>query len=223
VVAFVSLASRDNATLRQILVDPRNPTYLAIVDAMLHEQHSGVVRLLLAFLEDPHAPTAALSVMGRRSDEKFTRSLLRKIGFEPSPAAARNLKRIDALTWLQHDLDWIDALDEAAQHSLVRLVALSGVHRDEAFGFIEHVLRWGNAGGRRPPPSAGPVHASQCGCAWRRLNPICVDGGPRIAARSVPAAARSSDFWTAGGSGPAGGANGGSNSPSSGSWPRSTR
>ena len=194
VVAFVSLASRDNATLRQILADPRNPAYLAIIDAMLHEQHSGVVRLLLAFLEDPHAPTAALSVMGRRSDEKFTRSLLRKIGFEPSPAAARNLKRIDALAWLQHDLDWFDSLDEAAQHSLVRLVALSGVHRDEAFGFIERMLRWGNAGGRRAAAKAlAPFHGAQanalCLAALEDSDPqVQAEAAAQLRPRSIPGA-----------------------------------
>jgi len=146
--AFLVLASRDNATLKMILQDPHHASYLALVDALLHNPRPGVMRLLLSFVDDPHAPSAAISVLARRTDRKFLDHLLRKIGYEPSAIAAQNLKRIDSIAWLR-DLASIDQFDDAAQHSLVQLVTASGMRRGEILKTIERVLVSGKLGGRR--------------------------------------------------------------------------
>ncbi len=149
VVAFLVMASRDNAVLKQILQDPHNAAYLPLVDELLHNARGGVVRLLLSFLDDPHAPSSAIAVLARRSDVKFVQHLLRKIGFEPSAAAAQNLKRLDHISWVRHDDQLISGLDDAEQHSLVQLVMASGIKRLDVFKTIEYLLRHGKAGGRR--------------------------------------------------------------------------
>ena len=102
ITAFLLLSQRDNVVLKQILQDPHHPAYLPLIDDLLHDPHGGIVRLLLGFLDDPRAPSSAISVLIRRSDPKFIRNLLRKIGFAPSAAAAANLKRIDSIGWLRH-------------------------------------------------------------------------------------------------------------------------
>ena len=103
ITAFLLLSQRDNVVLKQILQDPHHPAYLPLIDDLLHDPHSGIVRLLLGFLDDPRAPSSVISVLIRRSDPKFIRNLLRKIGFAPSAAAAVNLKRIDSIGWLRQD------------------------------------------------------------------------------------------------------------------------
>ena len=152
--AFLVMASRDNAVLKQILQDPHHAAYLPLVDELLHNARGGVVRLLLSFLDDPHAPSSAITVLARRGDLKFVQHLLRKIGFEPSTAAAQNLKRIEIIGWVRNDEQLIDRLDEAEQHSLVQMVMASGIKRLDVFKTIEHLLRFGKPSGRRAAAAA---------------------------------------------------------------------
>ncbi len=152
--AFLALASRDNAVLKQILQDPHHSAYLALVDELLHNPRGAVVRLLLSFLDDSHAPSAAITTLSRRSDPKFVKHLLRKIGFEPSAAAAINLKRVDNIAWVRQDERLIDTLEEAEQHSLVQMLMASGIKRLEVFKTIEHLIRAGKPAGRRAAAQA---------------------------------------------------------------------
>lgn len=147
--ALLLLAPRDNAAVKQLLHDPFNSAYLDLVDVLLHSERGGVLRLLLSYLEDPHPPTAALSAIARRQDLKFIRHLLKKIGYEPSTAAAANLRKVDSIPWLQNSQELLDALDDAAQHSAVQMLMASGIKRLEAFKVIEHLAIHGTPGGRR--------------------------------------------------------------------------
>lgn len=99
--AFLLVTRRDNVTLKRILQDPHHATFLVMVDVLTHSTHGGVMRLLLSLLDDPHVPSAALSVIGNRSDLKFVDYLLRKIGREPSLPVRQNLKRITSIAWLR--------------------------------------------------------------------------------------------------------------------------
>jgi HEAT repeat protein len=147
--AFLSLTARDNATLRKILQDPHHSAYLPVVDVLLHDQRGGVVRLLLSFLDDPQAPSAAVSAMMRRSDRKFITNMLRRVGASPSINAAQNIKKMEAIGWLRHDPNLVDDLDDAAQHSLVQVIMTSNLKRAEAFPTIERLTLTGRQGGRR--------------------------------------------------------------------------
>lgn len=152
--AFVLLAKRNNVTLNQILSDPHHAAFLVLVDALSASSSGGVVRLLLSFLDDPHAPSAVLSVAAKRCDLKFVRYLLRKVGREPSSALKQNLKRIKSVAWVRDGLTLLDELDELEQHAVVRLVMNSGMARTEAYTVIEQILLHGKPGGRRAAAEA---------------------------------------------------------------------
>jgi len=147
--AFLLLVNRDNVTLKKILKNPHHASFLAVVDVLSKSPHGGVVRLLLSFLDDPHVPSAALSLAANRSDVRFVRYLLRKIGREPSAVMAQNLKRIESIPWLRAGEQILDQLDDAAQHAAVRLAVGAGIPRAHAFAAIEFLLLSGKPAGRR--------------------------------------------------------------------------
>ena len=154
VEALALLAHRDNATLKQILRDPYHPTFLVLVEVLSRSTRGPILRLVLSYLEDPKAPSAALSVMAKRRDLDFVKHLLRKIGRDPSPDVAQNLKRIESVVWAQGGGELLDHLDDLAQEAAVRLVMLSGIPRASTFTVIEHLLLRGGPGGRRAAAEA---------------------------------------------------------------------
>lgn len=149
VEAFLMLAHRENVTLRQILNEPRHPAYLTLVELITHSPRGGIMRLVLSFLDDTHSPSAGLTALAHRGDQKFIEYLLRKIGFEPAATVAHNLKRLETIPWLQGDLEPLGALDEAAQHAAITLTIRSNLNRRAAFKVLEWMLLRGKTGGRR--------------------------------------------------------------------------
>ncbi len=147
--SFLLLAARDNATLGQILGNPHHAALGAVTDVLSKSDQRGVLRLLLSFLDDAHAPSAVLNVIAGRSDARFVHHLMRKIGREPTPAMAVNLKKMTSISWLRDCRRIIDQIDDAGQHSAVRFVMASGVPRQQALGLIEMILMQGKPGGRR--------------------------------------------------------------------------
>ena len=154
VEAFVLLAHRDNSTLRQILQSPYHPAFLAVLEVLSKSCHPSVMSLLLSFLDDPKAPSAALSVLAKRTDLRFVQCLLRKVGREPAAAVAANLKRIDALAWPRLGQALFDQLDDMGQHAAIRTVMTSAIPRAEAFAVIAQLLLYGKPGGRRAAAQA---------------------------------------------------------------------
>ena len=162
VEAFLLLADRGNSLLKQILFDPLHASYLVFIDLLTHSQRPGVIRLLLSYLDDPHAPSAALTAIAHRADREFVGPLLRKIGGEPAPLVKRNLARIDAIAWLRGDFTLLDSLDDACQHSAVELVTASGMNRLLAYETIAHLVQHGRPGGRRSATAAlAQFHGSE--------------------------------------------------------------
>ena len=149
VEAFVLLVNRDNVVLKSILQNPHNSAFLVVNDVLSKGEHGGVLRLLLSFLDDPHAPSAGLSVVANRSDLRFLRFLLRKIGREPSALVGQNLKRIESVPWLRNGERLLDELDDIGQHGAVRLAIGCALPRAQAFAVIEYLLLHGKPGGRR--------------------------------------------------------------------------
>ena len=154
VEAFLLLAPRDNVTLKQILGSAHHPAFMTVVDVLSKSTAGGILRLLLSYLDDPHAPSAALSLIAKRSDLRFIRYLLRKIGRDPSALSVQNLKRIRTIGWLQTGPSLLEQLDEAAQHGVVRLVMNCGIPRLQAFDTIEHLVLHGKREGRRAAAAA---------------------------------------------------------------------
>jgi HEAT repeat protein len=154
VEAFAILVERDNATLKQILFDPLHASYRPLIETLTHNPKPGVLRLLLSFLEDPQAPSAALNAIAHRNDAAFLKALLRKIGSEPPAIIKRNLARMEHFVWLRPGETLLFDLDDSAQHSAVELLMASGVNRLEAFETIAQLLVEGTPGGRRAAAAA---------------------------------------------------------------------
>lgn len=146
--AFLLLVHRDNVTLKRILSDPRHVIYLPLTEMLTHSPRPGVMRLVLSFLDDAHAPSSAIRLLAYRHDEKFVEALLKKIGHEPTPTVTQNLRRIDNIVWMLSEEVVIGRLDEAAQRSAIQLAMRSGVNRQAVFKMIEMVLLRGKSGGR---------------------------------------------------------------------------
>ncbi len=147
--SFLMLVNRDNSKLKQILQHPHDPAYLMIVDVLTHSPTPGVMRLVLGWLDDPHAPPSALKVIARRIDEPFIHHLLRRVGYEPSSTAGANLRRIESFAWVQEAPELLDRLDDACQHAAIQLLMASGMKRFDVFPIIDRVLEFGKVGGRR--------------------------------------------------------------------------
>jgi hypothetical protein len=147
--AFILLASREDAVLKRILQSPTDRNFLPLVEVLTNSSRPGAQRLLLSYLDDPHAPLPAIHIVGRRSDVSFLRHLARKIGAEPTPVVRTNLKRIETLPWITGNLGVLDALSEAEQPGAVHLAAGSSAPRHHAFEVVAYVLRVGHVPGRR--------------------------------------------------------------------------
>ncbi|MEE8450994.1 MAG: HEAT repeat domain-containing protein [Thermoguttaceae bacterium] len=152
--AFLLLVRRDNVTLKNILQDSHDPSFLTITEILSNSSEGGVMRLLLSYLDDPHIPAAVVTVLAKRADSEFVGHLLRKIGREPSANVKQNLKRIKAIAWLEHGEKFLDKFDDASQHAMVRLVMSSGIPQSRAFEAIKLIVQHGNLGGRRAAAEA---------------------------------------------------------------------
>ncbi len=152
--AFLLLVHRDNATLKTILADPLDSSYRPIVEVLTHSHRPGIFRLVLSFLDDPHAPSSSLTLLAHRSDLKFVESLVRKIGYEPTGNVAMNVKKIDTVPWLQGDFSLLRELDDNAQFGAVQLAVRSGMARKSVFTVIEFLTLHGRVGGRRAASAA---------------------------------------------------------------------
>lgn len=149
VEAFLVLAKRDNAVLRKIMQDPHDGSYRAILDVLAHSDRPAVLHLLLSFLDDAHAPSAAISILAHRGDAWFIEHLLQHLGNCPSDAARQNVKRLTHFAWLRNEPAFLNTLDDHAQSVLVHLVLWSGMKRLEAFETVRAVMKHGKCDGRR--------------------------------------------------------------------------
>lgn len=154
VEAFLLLAQRDNAVLKHVLQSPSEPSHAPLVAVLDQSPRPGIVRLLLSYLDDPHAPLPVLQVIAGRVDISYLRQLFRKIGSEPTPVVRANLKRIESAPCLRGILSVLKALGDAEQAGVVQFAALSGVGRAPAFEIVSYVLAQEPVAGRRAAAAA---------------------------------------------------------------------
>lgn len=147
--AFLLLTSRENAALKKLLQTPQERMFPALVELLTTSSRPGIERLLLSYLDDPHAPLAALQMMGRRGDVSFIRQLARKVGAEPASIVCANLKRIDSIPWISANPGILDALREQEQPGAVHLASGSSIPRERALEVIVYVLKHGKVAARR--------------------------------------------------------------------------
>ena len=89
---FLLLADCGNRVLKEILQDPHNRVYLALIGILNRSPRPGILRLLVGFLDDLHAPSAVHQVLSHRQDVSFLRLLLKHVGQDPSPGVRANLR-----------------------------------------------------------------------------------------------------------------------------------
>lgn len=137
--AFLAVAAENNATLRHILQNPQHPAHERVVHDLQHGERPAMIRLLLSFLDDPQAPSAAIALVGRRQDPPFMHALL-EWAWALSPAAQQNLKRVESLAWLRIEPAALDQLDEQAQSALVQLIVATSIRRADVFRVVDYLL-----------------------------------------------------------------------------------
>ncbi len=152
--AFLLLVHCENVTLRQVMADPLDPSYRPIIEMLTRSNRGGLIRLVLNFLDDPAAPSAAITILAHRCDSRFIECLARKVGNEPSATVSANLKKIDNLAWLQSGTALIEKLDDEAQAGAVQLAMRSSMSRRAVLTMIDFMLTKGTVGGRRAAAAA---------------------------------------------------------------------
>jgi len=146
--AYMILVERSSPTLSRMLQAPREPGYEAAMRMLSTSSRTGVMRLLLSFLDDHHAPAACIKAIACREDEPFVRSLLEKAA-SLTPQAKQNLKRLGSLNWMSSAKSFIDNLGEHLQVAAVTLIDTAGLKDDLAYRTIAHLLRFGEPAARR--------------------------------------------------------------------------
>lgn len=154
--AYCALARRESGVLRRVLRESREAAHDDARDVLRHCPLLGVIHLLVSFLDDPYAPPPALDALARRYDRPFIKELTGRLASPPPRAVVENLRRIESIVWLGTNFAVIDDLDEVSQAGAVRLAAASGMPRPEVLDLLEHVLAYGNVGGRRAASNVLP-------------------------------------------------------------------
>lgn len=181
--ALLLLSDRDTATVKRILQSPRDPSYPALVQVLGQSSRPGVIRLLLSYLDDPHAPRAALETLASRRDLQFIRQLLRKIGNQPPPVVRNNLHRIEEVAWLTDASAVYGALAESEQAAAIQLASEANLVPSQALQILSLGLQDGSPAGRRAA-AAGLVRFSGPEAdevAWQALD----DDDPVVRAQAV--------------------------------------
>lgn len=151
---FAMLAPRDNVTLKRILFAPLHTSYRPLMDTLTRSVRPGVLRLLLGYVDDPQAPSAALTAIAHRRDAAFVNALLKKTGADLTASIRRNLARIEHFSWLEPGQTLLDELSEENQRAAVQLIMASGMKRLEAFETIAHLVSHGKRAGRSAAAAA---------------------------------------------------------------------
>lgn len=147
--AYLLLANRESAPLKRILQSSHDAGHEALLEVLTTSSRPGVERLVLSYLDDPHAPFAAAEIIGRRSDISFLRQLTRKLSSGPTPTERNNLQRISTIAWLPGKINLLDSLREAEQPGAIHFVIASAIPRDEAYDVLAYLLLRGTAAARR--------------------------------------------------------------------------
>ena len=181
--ALLLLAERDTATVKRILQSPRDPSFPALTQVLRQSSRPGVIRLLLSYLDDPHAPRAALETLASRRDLQFIRQLLRKIGNQPPNVVRSNLHRIEEVNWLSDASAVFGSLAEGEQAAAIQLVSEANLVPSQALQILSLGLQDGSPEGRRAA-ATGLVRfagAEADEIAWQALD----DEDPIVRAQAV--------------------------------------
>jgi HEAT repeat protein len=146
--AFLLVAGRENATFRHLLQDVHEPSHAPLCEQLLRSTRPAAMRLLLSFLDDPHAPVAAIRLIGRRCDVSFFHLLCSKLVTDHSCAIEPNLARIDRLPWIEESPTSAELLEESEQPGAVKLVWRSKIDSRLKRRMLQQLLKHGAPLGR---------------------------------------------------------------------------
>lgn len=147
--AFLLIVKPKNSTLLQLLQGTDNAAHQAAINVLSNSPRGGVIRLLLAFLEEPQIPRPLANVICYRSDAKFVDCLGRSVGTRPSKTMAAVLGRFALLVWAQPGHEVFDHLSEPAEEGVVNALMASAIHPSDVLPVIGHILLEGQPAGRR--------------------------------------------------------------------------
>jgi len=154
VEALLLLAKSKSVTLRRLLQRPEERSHHPIVESLSYSPRGGVIRLLLAFLEDPQMPLAVAKAICGRCDAKFVGHLARTVGAHPTKSIVETLERFDSIAWALPGHEVFAQLDDAAQEGAVQILVNSSMERQQVLRVIGYLLREGKPGGRRAAAKA---------------------------------------------------------------------
>jgi len=165
VEAFLVTAKMKNVMLRSLIQRKQEACHEVLMSRLAKASRGGVIRLLLAFLEDPRMPRIVFDVIFSRSDTRFLNALFHRISKRLSKPVSSTLSQVKSLAWAQPGHELFAQLDDEAQHGAVRLLAASALPRDQVLKVIGYLLLEGKPGGRRGAAEAladfpGPVAAA---------------------------------------------------------------
>ncbi|RMF86960.1 MAG: hypothetical protein D6741_21205, partial [Planctomycetota bacterium] len=181
---YILVAGSDRHAITAILNATTHPAHKALVRSLEVNTSAPVLQLLADYLADPQAPPAVLGIIGRRTDPRFLRYLLRKIGPDPNPVVRKNLKRIYQFTWLKSGMEGLDHFSEAEQRAIVHLIRYCQLPREESFRLIERMLFQGRPAARVEAAKALEDYngAEANGLALKALE----DSSPEVQAAVLP-------------------------------------
>lgn len=149
VEAFLMLAGCDNPTLNHVFQDPHDDAHETVVQLLSHSARPSVIRLILDLFNNPRVPAAIFSIVTRRQDASFVRSMLNRFVGKVPKTARRNLKRIELFSWLQDDMNLLATLTGEEQRGVIHLIMASGMSHLRMFEAVDFILTHGATEGRR--------------------------------------------------------------------------
>lgn len=152
--AFLLLVKKDDSLLKQMLDNPDEVVYAAIVRHLMTSSRPGVIRVILDLLEELHAPASVLHVLARRHDECFLKILLNSKSKKLSPHFKANLRKVDSWTWLREDFSILSTFNDEELCGAVQLTTHSAMNRLKAFEVVQFALLYGGLHSRRAAAAA---------------------------------------------------------------------
>lgn len=154
VEAFLLLAQADDSILKQLLRNQRDKIYATAIGLMSTSSRLGVMRLVLRYLDDPHAPAGIYTVLSRRRDVPFLQLVFKKVSQGISQHVRSNLRKIESFAWFREDMQALREFSDEELCGAVHLVMASGINRLRVFELLKFAMRNGRELSRRAASAA---------------------------------------------------------------------
>jgi HEAT repeat protein len=147
--AFLLLAPSDHALLQRILHDARHACHEPVVAALATNRTPGTVARLVRLLCDTDAPQVVLQAIATRTDAEFIRALFAELKPPLPLRVLHNMKRLNSVTWLEHDAALLLDLSGRAQAIAIELAVASSITGDALFRLLALMMKKGLTEARR--------------------------------------------------------------------------